>query len=152
VKLRYFFLSSPKLATSDLLFPHQSKSHASQFSRNIPDPAHFFFFFFFVGWAFTLFLLSLSHIVLILISTDSLSHVCFSDSLSPLLVLEFFCLFAFWSYEFYSSSTNCSSPFWSYEFYSSSTVASLLQFPFLFPLIPSKPQDSPPSVTLQEYV
>jgi hypothetical protein len=137
VKLRDFFLSSPKLATSDLLFPHQSKSHASQFSHNIPDPAHFFFFF--LDWAFTLFLLSLSHIRLILISTISLSHVCFSDSLSPPPVSEFFCLFAFWSYEFYSSSTNCSSPFWSYEFYSSSTVASLLQFPFLFPLIPSNP-------------
>jgi hypothetical protein len=49
VKLRDFFLSSPKPATSDLLFLHQSKSHASQLSPNIPGPAHFPFFFFLVG-------------------------------------------------------------------------------------------------------
>ena len=46
----FFFLSSPKLVTSDLLFLEQFKSHASQLSHNILGPAHFPFFFFGLGF------------------------------------------------------------------------------------------------------
>ena len=74
MKLRYFFLSSPTLAISDLFFSHQSKSRLSIL---FPDPAHF------------LFLLSHTYV---LISTLSLTR---SDSLSPPPVSEFFCLLAF---------------------------------------------------------
>ena len=49
--------------------------------------------------------------LLILISTVSLSHVCFSDSLSPLPVSEFFCLFAFWSYDFFPPQQTAHLPF-----------------------------------------
>ena len=99
MKLRDFFLSSPKLATSDLLFPHQSKSHDSQFSHNIPDPSHFLSFF---GLGFyPIFRVPLTHTCHINFHCLSLTRMFFRLSIStacfrillPLRLLELRILF-----------------------------------------------------------
>ena len=61
---KFFFLSSPKLVTSDLLFLEQFKSHASQFSHNILGPAHFPFIFLFLFFGLGFYYYYLNHLII----------------------------------------------------------------------------------------